>query len=238
MSVFLTAEWRHLLMVNYVVDPAVLEAATCPPGPNSTSGTAGPTCRVVGFQFLRTKVLGVADPVPPELRRGEPAVLRPPTRRRTSWRQGVVVRQGARAAAGRSRGSPGRSTTRTTSACRCGRKSSVPGPRAVRWWHAGAWERGLGDRDRRAVRACSGSEETFITEHYWGYARQRDGSTVEYAVEHEPWRVWRCEAAVLACQVASSIRCSLRAVPRRGRRARHSSPTAPPSSFDRGVRLR
>jgi hypothetical protein len=27
------------------------------------------------------------------------------------------------------------------------------------------------------------SEESFITEHYWGYARQRDGATVEYRVE-------------------------------------------------------
>jgi hypothetical protein len=27
-------------------------------------------------------------------------------------------------------------------------------------------------------------EEPFITEHYWGYAAQRDGSTLEYRVEH------------------------------------------------------
>jgi len=25
---------------------------------------------------------------------------------------------------------------------------------------------------------------------------------VEYAVEHEPWRVWRCDAPALACQAA------------------------------------
>ena len=35
-----------------------------------------------------------------------------------------------------------------------------------------------------------GSVEEFITEHYWGYARQRDGGTVEYRVEHPRWRVW------------------------------------------------
>jgi len=27
------------------------------------------------------------------------------------------------------------------------------------------------------------SEETFITEHYWGYVSQRDGSTLEYQVD-------------------------------------------------------
>ena len=36
----------------------------------------------------------------------------------------------------------------------------------------------------------AGSEEEFITEHYWGYTRQRDGGTVEYRVEHPRWRVW------------------------------------------------
>jgi hypothetical protein len=34
------------------------------------------------------------------------------------------------------------------------------------------------------------SIEQFITEHYWGYAAQRDGGTMEYQVTHEPWRVW------------------------------------------------
>jgi uncharacterized protein YqjF (DUF2071 family) len=37
---------------------------------------------------------------------------------------------------------------------------------------------------------AAGSEADFITEHYWGYTRQRDGGTIEYEVEHPPWRVW------------------------------------------------
>ena len=35
-----------------------------------------------------------------------------------------------------------------------------------------------------------GSEAEFITEHYWGYNRRRDGTTLEYRVEHPRWRVW------------------------------------------------
>lgn len=35
-----------------------------------------------------------------------------------------------------------------------------------------------------------GSEAEFVTEHYWGYTRQRDGGTLEYEVEHPPWKVW------------------------------------------------
>ena len=35
-----------------------------------------------------------------------------------------------------------------------------------------------------------GSEAEFITEHYWGYTRQRDGGTLEYRVDHPPWVTW------------------------------------------------
>jgi hypothetical protein len=45
--------------------------------------------------------------------------------------------------------------------------------------------------------ARAGSEEEFITEHYWGYTRQRDGGTVEYRVAHPRWRVWPVRAATL-----------------------------------------
>ena len=46
-----------------------------------------------------------------------------------------------------------------------------------------------------------GSEAEFITEHYWGYTRQRDGGTLEYRVDHPRWRVWTAESAQLDCDV-------------------------------------
>jgi uncharacterized protein YqjF (DUF2071 family) len=48
-----------------------------------------------------------------------------------------------------------------------------------------------------------GSEERFITEHYWGYSAQPDGTTVEYGVEHPAWRVWQAHEAQLDCDVAA-----------------------------------
>lgn len=36
-----------------------------------------------------------------------------------------------------------------------------------------------------------GSEEEFITEHYWGYTKRRRGSTSEYRVEHPRWCAYR-----------------------------------------------
>ncbi len=53
-----------------------------------------------------------------------------------------------------------------------------------------------------ALPLVDGSEQEFITEHYWGYAAQRDGSTMEYRVEHPRWRVWESSSAQLHCDVA------------------------------------
>ncbi len=47
-----------------------------------------------------------------------------------------------------------------------------------------------------------GSETEFITEHYWGYNSQRDGSTLEYRVEHPRWRVYNVADSKLDCDVA------------------------------------
>ena len=47
----------------------------------------------------------------------------------------------------------------------------------------------------------SGSEEEFITEHYWGYAAQPGGGAVEYQVEHPRWLVWQVGERLLDCDV-------------------------------------
>ena len=35
-----------------------------------------------------------------------------------------------------------------------------------------------------------GSEEAFITDHYWGYTKLNDRKTSEYEVAHVPWEVY------------------------------------------------
>ncbi len=58
---------------------------------------------------------------------------------------------------------------------------------------------GWQDRDSRCevdleaaaagAHVAEGSEQQFICEHYWGYTAQRDGSSIEYEVAHDPWLV-------------------------------------------------
>jgi hypothetical protein len=56
--------------------------------------------------------------------------------------------------------------------------------------------------DRAPSALVDGSLEEFITEHFWGYNTQRDGSSLEYQVEHPRWRVSQASAASLQCEVA------------------------------------
>ena len=51
---FLTAEWRQLVMVNFAVDPAILEPRV-PKGTSLDSWNGTTLVSVVGFLFLRTR---------------------------------------------------------------------------------------------------------------------------------------------------------------------------------------
>jgi hypothetical protein len=67
------------------------------------------------------------------------------------------------------------------------------------WRFGGRWNRLEARIAGRAELPPSGSEEGLVTEHYWGYTRQPDGGTLEYRVEHPPWRVWRATSSLLDC---------------------------------------
>jgi uncharacterized protein YqjF (DUF2071 family) len=196
---FLTAEWRHLLIINYVVDRAAL-APLVPAGTELDDWQGRTYLSVVGFRFLRTRVLGV--PVPFH-RNFDEVNLRFYVRRHVhgEWRRGVafvkeIVPRRAIAFVAR--------TLYNENYVRMPMRSTVtiPGPVRYEWWHAEAWEGVSATVVGEPAVPVPEAEETFITEHYWGYARQPDGSTIEYGVEHPPWRVWRCEAPALACQAA------------------------------------
>lgn len=58
---FLTAEWRDLAMLNFAIDPAIL-APLVPRGTELDSWHATTYVSLVGFRFLRTRLLGL--PVP------------------------------------------------------------------------------------------------------------------------------------------------------------------------------
>ena len=44
---------------------------------------------------------------------------------------------------------------------------------------------------KQLIEIAEGSQEKFITDHYWGYAKINDKKTSEYGVEHPEWQVYK-----------------------------------------------
>lgn len=236
---FLTAQWRDLLLLNFVV-PADLIARSAPPGtePDLFEGLA--YISVVGFRFDEVRLCGLPVPghtcfseinlryyvrrtVAGEVRRGV-VFVREIVPLRTvalvaNWlfNENYVTRPMHR-----------KRQLATT--------QLAAGDEVEYGWQDEPTLRGRAHRDssnqprwnRLAARLAAapalprpGSLDKFIIEHYWGYARGRDGHTREYRVQHVPWRVapverveWDCEASTtydspwaeyLATQPASAL---------------------------------
>ena len=70
-----------------------------------------------------------------------------------------------------------------------GSKGSRGGIFSYEWKTGGRWIGFALKTGMELRRFKRNSLEEFILEHYWGYTRQKDGSTKEYGVNHVPWRV-------------------------------------------------
>lgn len=200
---FLTAEWRQLAMLNFEVDPQVL-APYVPLGTELDAWRGRHLVSVVGFLFLNTRVYGV--PIPFH-RNFEEVNLRMYVRRQAAegWRRGVVFIKEIvpRAAiAWTARAIYHEPYVALPMRHQIGQAASGVRSVGYYWWYGGRENALKLSAAGPARELAPGSEAEFITEHYWGYNRQRDGSTMEYRVEHPRWRVSDAAGASLDCEVA------------------------------------
>jgi uncharacterized protein len=202
--VFLTGQWKQLAMLNYEIDPQLL-AARVPRGTELDSWQGKTMVSVVGFMFLETRVLGVRVPFHV---RFEEVNLRFYVRRKSEdgWRRGVVFIKEIvprRAIALGARLFYNENYTAWPMRHHTELDPSTTGRGVVEygWRAAGRWNTLRAETVGAARPLVDGSEAEFITEHYWGYAMQRDGGTVEYRVEHPRWLVWEASAGALDCDV-------------------------------------
>jgi uncharacterized protein YqjF (DUF2071 family) len=190
-------------MLNYEVSPHLLEPLV-PAGVELDRWSDTLYVSVVGFLFRDTRVLGV--PIPWH-RTFEEVNLRFYVRRElgTEVRRGVVfirelVPRSAIAIVARLMyNEPYRALPMRR---RLVRSSGDVADLEYAWRASGEWVR-LRARTAGSPRPLPArSEEEFITEHYWGYTRQRDGGTIEYRVAHPRWNVWIATDARLDGAVA------------------------------------
>jgi uncharacterized protein len=200
---FLTANWRYLAMLNFVVDPAIV-------GPLVPSGTEldyenGETfVSVVGFLFLDTRILGLPIPLHRDF---EEVNLRFYVRKKSAdtWRRGVVfVRELV----------PRRAIALIARAFYGENYVALPMKHEIEhvdlrlnvaysWRRGSKWESLQMSASGESQIIPAGSHADFITEHYWGYTcvrarhaeaveRRRTGCS-EYRVEHPRWKIWNAE---------------------------------------------
>ena len=190
--VFLSAEWRDLVMLNYEVEPEILRQYV-PRGVELDVFAGRTFVSLVGFQFLHTKLYGFL-PVPFH-RNFDEVNLRFYVRRREAGgenRRGVVfVRElvPRAAIAGLARLMYGEKYD----ACPMEHhiERDADGIAAEYGWKwRGSEFRLSAEAQGEPARVADGSIESFITEHYWGYSAKSASQTIEYRVSHEPWRVW------------------------------------------------
>ena len=194
--IFLTAEWRHLVLLNYQVDPELLHPYI-PRGTELDYWNSKAFVSLVGFRFVNTKVFGVRIPYHSNFTEVN---LRFYVRRREQGevRRGVVfireiVPRRAIAFVARTLYNENYIALPMAHEIRNVKDGSISV--SYRWRSGRHWSEMRFESQGNPEPLRNGSEEQFITEHYWGYAAQRDGGCVEYHVVHPSWNLWRAQHA-------------------------------------------
>jgi hypothetical protein len=202
---FLTAEWRYLAMLTFETEAALLRPFV-PRGTELDTHDGRALLSLVGFRFLRTRILGCRVPFHQDfdevnlrfyVRREAQGELR----RGVTFIREIVPRRLITFVACSAYNEP-YVTLRMHSDVPA---APVAAPGRIRYaWRGSAGWQSLALTAIGAPRLPDhGTEHAFISEHHWGYTRQRDGSTLEYRVEHDPWRLWvGADAAVPGDTVA------------------------------------
>jgi uncharacterized protein YqjF (DUF2071 family) len=190
MTPFLQAEWRKLAIANYAVDAKILQ----PYLPRHTEiDMWNNLCYVslVGFMFNDTRLKGFRIPFHLNF---EEVNLRFYVRHNDAgtWKRGVVFIKEIVPKA-----------TLTFVANTVYKENYETMPMRHSWlcakdsltveyqWKSSLWNSFKIAATRASELIVPGSEEEFITDHYWGYTRLDSARTSEYGVEHPRWEVYK-----------------------------------------------
>lgn len=190
-NVFLTAEWRDLLLLNYEVEPEFVRRSV-PRGTELDSFRGKTYVSLVGFRFLATRLSGklaipfhtdfteinlrfyVRREVQGEIRRGVVFIaeivprLAIATAARVLYNENYVCRKMKH------------ETSRETKSLQ------------YSWKEVERWCSLQADFAGQPALPEEGSLQQFLIEHYWGYTSRKDAGSTEYRVEHVPWKIWPC----------------------------------------------
>lgn len=201
-SIFLTAEWRNLVMANYAIDPSILQPyVPCHTELDHFEGVY--YVSLVGFLFTNVKLRGIAVPFHTSF---EEVNLRFYVRYKegTDWKRGVVFLKEI---------VPRRAITFVANTLYG--ENYATHPMTHTWafekdtlhvsyqWKVGAeWNHINATAAAAAAPITAGSLEEFITEHYWGYTFVNNRCTGAYQVAHPRWNIHAVKSYDIKCSAA------------------------------------
>jgi uncharacterized protein YqjF (DUF2071 family) len=188
MKAFLTAEWRNLVMMNFVVSEDTLKPYL-PVGVELDAFEGKCYASFVAFHFLNTKVKGIGFPFH---RNFEEINLRfyVKYKEQGEWKRGVVFI---------SELVPKRMITWIAKLIYQEQYSYAPIKssieeslqRSLHFQWGKSFEHELKVETSLHVQPiATGSKEEFIFEHYWGYTALANNRTGEYSVQHPRWNIY------------------------------------------------
>lgn len=187
--IFLTAQWRYLLMANYEVPPEILQPHV-PPGTELDFWEGKTYASIVGFRFLDTRLRGISVPFHQNFTEVNLRFyVRYPTtdgsKRGTVFISEIVPKPAIVWVANGIY-----SEHYSYAPMRYSIQQDKEHLQVVYRWKKGGWNSIRAFAQNRLLPMEVGSIEEFIAEHYWGYATLDHHTTNEYGVEHPAWQYY------------------------------------------------
>jgi uncharacterized protein YqjF (DUF2071 family) len=201
-SVFLSARWENLVMINYEVDPAIL-LPHLPPFTELDLFEGKALVSVVGFMFCNCKVLGISWPFHTQF---EEVNLRYYVKHYdgSSWKRGVgfiseIVPKPIISIMANVLYNEHYSTALM-------KHQIINSEDALSVsfdWKKGntGWNHMQVNAEKETVAILPGSEASFILEHYWGYNKLNARTSIEYGVEHPSWQIHPVKTVALQADI-------------------------------------
>lgn len=185
---FLTAEWNDLVMINYEIDPQILENYV-PKGTEIDLWNGKCYISLIGFMFENVKVLGIKIPFHVNF---EEVNLRFYVKRYEdgAWKRGVVFIKEI---------VPKHAITivantlynehyQTLKMRHSKTEDALSKTFQYQWQKDQQWNSITMRTQKNPIAIDENSEAEFITEHYFGYTNYSKAKSIEYAVTHPKWQ--------------------------------------------------
>jgi hypothetical protein len=188
-SVFLTAEWRKLILVNYVIDPSILQKYI-PPHTQLDLWNGNCYLSIVGFLFKNTKIKGIKFPFHINFEEVNLRFYVIYTNNGITKRGAVfiseIVPKPAISIIANTLYNEKYQTLKTKYSWEETNTDLkiMYGLKKQNWYTISV----VADKRKQTIQP--NSEAEFITEHYWGYTKKSDQKTIEYGVEHPRWEIY------------------------------------------------